>query len=86
MTVFVDVQSELGVSTYADQVNAVLTAGSHPLILSETTPYRTVLRVFWPVLVAAFLGVGLLGAAAILMLLWDDCRDPDSTQYRRCND
>ncbi|MFA9516879.1 GIDE domain-containing protein [Halopenitus sp. H-Gu1] len=68
VTVFGDVQSESGVSTRAGQVNAVLTAGSHPLVLSETTPYRTVLRVFWPVLVAACLGIVLLGAAAALVL------------------
>lgn len=69
VTVFGDVQSEPEISTRAGQVNAVITAGSHPLILSETTPYRTVLRVFWPVLVASCLGVGLLGAAAVLALL-----------------
>lgn len=69
VTVFGEARDEPGVSTRAGQVNAVLAAGSHPLIISETTPYRTVLRVFWPVLVAACLGVALLGAAAALVLL-----------------
>jgi hypothetical protein len=69
VTVFGEVRDEPGVSTRAGQVNAVLSAGSHPLVLSETTPYRTVLRVFWPVLVAAFLGIVLLGAAAAFVLL-----------------
>lgn len=69
VTVFGEVRNEPGVSTRAGQVNAVLSAGSHPLILSETTPYRTVLRVFWPVLVAACLGIVLLGVAIALVLL-----------------
>ncbi|MFC6942563.1 GIDE domain-containing protein [Salinirubellus sp. GCM10025818] len=69
VTVFGEVRNEPGVSTRAGQVNAVLAAGSHPLVLSETTPYRTVLRVFWPVLVAACLGIVLLGAAIALVLL-----------------
>jgi hypothetical protein len=69
VTVFGEVRDEPGVSTRAGQVNAVLAAGSHPLVLSETTPYRTVLRVFWPVLVAACLGIVLLGVAAALVIL-----------------
>jgi hypothetical protein len=69
VTVFGEARNEPGVSTRAGQVNAVLVAGSHPLILSETTPYRTVLRVFWPVLVAACLGIVLLGAGIALVLL-----------------
>ncbi|WP_458190210.1 GIDE domain-containing protein [Haladaptatus sp. NG-WS-4] len=67
VTIFGEVQNEPGVSTRAGQVNVVLTAGSSPLIISETTPYRTVLRVFWPVLVAACLGIVLLGAAVGLV-------------------
>ena len=68
VTVFGEVSSESGVSTRSGQVNAVLKAGAHPLILSETTPLRTVLRVFWPVLVAAVIGIGLLGAAALVLI------------------
>jgi hypothetical protein len=68
VTVFGEARNEPGVSTRAGQVNAVLTAGSYPLVLSETTPYRTVLRVFWPVFVAACLGVVLLGTAAALVI------------------
>lgn len=68
VTVFGEVRNEPGVSTRAGQVNAVLSAGSNPLILSETTPYRTVLRGFWPVLMAACLGIVLLGAAAALVI------------------
>lgn len=69
VTVFGEVRDEPGISTRSGQVNAVLAADRHPLVLSETTPYRTVLRVFWPVLVAAGLGVALLGAAAALLVL-----------------
>ena len=69
VTVFGEVHSESGVSTRAGQVNAVLKAGDHPLILSETTPLRTVFRVFWPVFVAALIGIGLLGTATAIVLL-----------------
>ena len=69
VTVFGEAVDEPGISSRVGQVNAVLSAGSHPLVLSETTPYRTVARVFWPVLVAACLGIGLLGAAAALVFL-----------------
>lgn len=69
VTVFGEAAYEPGISSRVGQVNVVLSAGSHPLILSETTPYRTVARVFWPVLVAACLGIGLLGAAAALVFL-----------------
>lgn len=69
VTVFGNARSESGTSTRSGQVNAVVSAGAHPLVLSETTPYRTILRVFWPVLVAALVGVTLLGAVALLTLL-----------------
>lgn len=68
VTVFGDVHSESGINTRAGQVNAVLKAGTHPLILSETTPFRTVLRVFWPVIVAFLIGIVLLGVAALILL------------------
>ena len=68
ITVFGEVENEPGVSSRAGQVNTVLSAGSHPLILSETTPYRTVLQVFWPVLAAACIGIVLLSAAAALVM------------------
>ncbi|WP_136718351.1 hypothetical protein [Halorientalis salina] len=69
VTVFGDVHNDSGVSTRSGQVNAVLKAGDHPLILSETTPLRTVLRVFWPVLVATLIGILLLGIAVAVVLL-----------------
>lgn len=46
----------------------VLASGRYPLVLSETTPYRTVLRVFWPAFVAAVVGVVLLGLAVALVV------------------
>ncbi|WP_336000232.1 GIDE domain-containing protein [Halorientalis halophila] len=69
VTVFGEAHSESGVSTRSGQVNAVLKAGDHPLVLSETTPFRTVFRVFWPVIVVALIGIALLGAAAALVVL-----------------
>lgn len=69
VTVFGQAAARPGISTHSGQVNAVITAGSSPLVISETTPYRTVLRVFWPVLVAGLTGLGALGAAVVVLML-----------------
>jgi len=69
VTVFGQAEAKPGISTHSGQVNAVLMAGSSPLVISETTPYRTVLRVFWPVLVAGLVGLSALGGAVVVLTL-----------------
>lgn len=68
VTVFGEVRDEPGIATEVGQVNAMLAAGAHPLVLSRTSPYRTVLRVFWPALFALCLAALFLGAATLLVL------------------
>jgi hypothetical protein len=49
-----------GISTRSGQVNSVIEAGSYPLVISETTPYRTIFRVFWYVFLVGGLGIAFL--------------------------
>ena len=57
VTVFGEAQNSPGISTRSGQVNSIISAGKHPLVLSETTPYRTILRVYWYVFLVAVFGV-----------------------------
>lgn len=68
VTVFGEARDRQGLDTRSGQVNAVVTSGAHPLVISETTPLLTLVRVFWPVLIAGVAGLGLLAAAAVLVL------------------
>ena len=60
ITVFGDATPRSGTNGRPGQVNAALTADGHPLVISDTTPVWTALRVFWPVLFAGGLGVAYL--------------------------
>lgn len=60
--------SRTGRTVRSGSVNGAVTAGSNPVILSETGLYGTVLRVFWHVLVAGVVGVVLLGGVGLLVL------------------
>lgn len=68
VTVFGEAVPRSGRSIGAGQVNAAIGPGSNRVVLSETSPTWTVLRVYWHVLVAAAIGLLCWGAAVALLL------------------
>lgn len=68
VTVFGEATPRTGRSVGIGQVNAAIGPGSNRVVIAETTPGWTVLRVYWHVLVAAAVGLLCWGAALFLLL------------------